>query len=193
MNGKLSNAEERFRQGTLFKKIGKFLFRPFKHGFLMLLFLFLFLTYLAIGFGLVSHPSLTLFFSRSPGLETEANTFLKSQGIICADPPKVYVLTEDLKSIFKWPYTFAFKLLIDEFRYTEQINQSFSAIEGNAIVMQGEEARDPWVLAHETGHLAQFCKNPEGFEYQTPIQKEKFADSFQGAIQSEFYKRRPYR
>lgn len=194
MKNEAQNAEERFHQETLFKKIGQFLIKPFKHGFTMLFILFFSTTYFFFGFGLVTNPSLTLFYSRNPGLETEAVFFLKRQGIDCADSPKVYILTKEVRELFYWPYVFTFRLMIDEIRYSGQIYQSYSMIEDSTIVMQEEESYDYWIFAHEVGHLAHFCSNPDGFNKQTPEQKEKFAESFREAIQIELQsKESPYR
>ncbi len=161
------------------------LFRPFKHRFLILFFLFLFTAYFSAGIGLVNRPSLILYNSRSPGLETEANVFLKSQGISCVNQPRVYLLTRNIKKMFYWPYKFAFRLTVD-MHYADQVNQSYSGIEDNAIVMQEEEAYNRWLLAHEVGHMAQFCSDPDGFLKQTSSQKEKFAEKFRDSLQLKF-------
>lgn len=174
------------------EKAREVLFKPFKRRFLILFFLFLFSAYFFTGFGIINRPSLILRNSRGWGLEMEAVTFLKSQRIHCADPPRVYVLTKDIRKIFNWPYKFAFKLMMD-MHYADQVNQSYSGIEDNAIVMQEEEAYNRWLLAHEVGHMAQFCSNPDEFLQQTTTQKEKFAEKFRDSVQLKFQsKTHPY-
>jgi len=169
------------------KKIWRnFLDKPWSHRiFWITVLVILPSLYLFLGMSLVSRPSLVLYNSRGPGFETEASIFLKSQGIYCVDAPKVYILTKNTRRIFYWPYVFAFRLLVNV-RYPGQIHQSYPRVEDNAIVMQEEEASDRWVFAHEVGHLAHLCVDPEGFERQTQTQREKFADDFQAAIQSKF-------
>lgn len=185
MSNEIRYSTECFLQETLFKKILHFFYKPFKYRFLVLSFLFIFTTYFFIGFGLVSNPSLTLFYSKSAGLKTEAIFFLQIQGINCTDSPNVYVLTKDVRKLFYWPYVFAFGLTVDAIRYSEQIHQSYSMIENSAVVMQEEEVYDRWVFAHEVGHIAHFCINPDGFDKQTTEQKEKFAENFREAIQTK--------
>ena len=185
MRGKMFGTQEHFNLRVFFKKIWKFLLRPFKHEILVLFFLFLSTAYFFAGFSLVSRPSLVLYGSRSPGLEAEANIFLKSRGIHCVNTPRVYILTKGARMIFYWPYVFAFRRMIDV-RYPAQISQSYPRVEDNAIVMQEEEMNDRWVFAHEVGHFAQLCVDPEGFARQIQIQRERFADDFQASIQSTF-------
>lgn len=163
-----------------------FLDKPWPHRiFWITVFVILPSLYWFSGMSLVSRPSFLLY--RNDQLEYHVKDIMKLEGLPIEPHPRIYILPRVVRTFFFLPYSFTHRR-IGRNRYTNQVYQSYPVIEDNAIVMQEEEAANLEMLAHETGHFADYYSDPEIFFKKNLDEVENFALHFQFSVAKKLEK-----
>lgn len=176
------------RIGALFEKTTKSIWLILTRPYIAVIVIFssILAVYFLMGVSLVGKPSLMLFCQRSSLLEKEAEAVLISEGINVSQPPRVYILTESFKNFFSMPYAFSYKKAFPG-QYKDQIKQSYSVVEDNAIVIQENDENQRWVLIHEVGHLVDYYSDPAGYTQKSFQERENSATFFANKVERKIH------